>query len=241
MSPQVEVRRADGDTSRALFRLRFRIFRETVGDRLDAVARDDKLEDDLDAIGTNYVAIDSARNVVGGFRSVALDALPAQSPALRAWNRVLDLPRVETFFPRAQIAQVGRLAVDPAFRMGGTVAMALIARATADMVGAGTRVVVADCTRKLLPLYAHCGCFVHGEPFVDPVFGSKVPLISLLRDRELLFSLRSPLFRVIESSPDDAAGRDWMISTYGLRRLELGRTRARRADEPPPLTAIRAA
>jgi hypothetical protein len=218
----------DDGLLRQVFALRYRAFRGVT--RAGAPAAPDGLfQDEVDVDAVHYVVRGGGGAPVGAFRTLYLRSMSHCAHLLHEWSSRFDLPGMENEFDRIEIAHVGRLVVDRSHRSGGSVAASLLTAATGDLVASGVRAIVADCSAGLLPFYALFGCFQHAPPFVDPIFGPKTPIASVLCDAEMLRAVRSPLLGVLQHC-DDAAGRQWAVAYHGEHRADAirrGRLAAR--------------
>jgi GNAT superfamily N-acetyltransferase len=156
---------------RELFALRYRVYVAELGGVFPASARtDQQLREDVDEVALNYGLFDGDQ-VVGSLRVVDLHSVDPTSIVGR-----YGLGEILARYGAAAICLAGRLALDPAYRSRGHM-VRLVHRAYADARARGVRYAASDCSPNLVPLYCRLGYRVHGDAFVDPIFGPKVPIV----------------------------------------------------------------
>ena len=195
---------------RAVYRFRYRIYVEELDwepPTADHVNR--LLTDALDQTADCYL-LEADGEPVGTLRILSLARL-ADSAAISEKYRLG--PALERFRPE-EIVLSGRFMLHPRLRHSRCI-MTLLGRAYADARAAGARLAFADCSPHLLPLYEHLGYRCHADPFEDPGFGYKLPLIMILGDAEGLARAGSPLARLASEYPADTAAVRWYRETYG--------------------------
>jgi GNAT superfamily N-acetyltransferase len=156
---------------RELFALRYRVYVEEMGAEFPAATRIDRqLREDVDDIALNYGLFDGDR-VVGSLRVVDLHLIDPTIIVRRyGVGEILDQ------CGPAAVSLAGRLALDPAYRSRGHM-VRLVERAYLDGRIRKVRYAVSDCSPNLVPLYLRLGYRVHGDAFLDPIFGPKVPIV----------------------------------------------------------------
>jgi CRP-like cAMP-binding protein/predicted GNAT family N-acyltransferase len=200
---------SDRNELESIFRFRYAIYKDELGVRLpDDAHAQEWLRDDHDACAHHYAVLDDGR-VVGGLRVFDLgDVVDHPSLAAR-----YDLASALASFRPDEICFAGRLALDRRFRSGTTL-VKLLSVAYADLLARGVRLVYADCSPHLLPLYESLGFRRCAKPFNDESYGFKCPIVLIARDAEGLRAVRSPLARVIAGRKDDVAARSWFAAHY---------------------------
>ena len=65
----------------------------------------------------------------------------------------------------------------------------------------GKRWGIGDCSQGLLPYYRHLGFVPYGQPFNDPIFGFKIPILLPYWDRQHLATCGSPILENARKAP----------------------------------------
>ncbi len=193
----------------AIYRLRYQIYVEELEwDPPMADHANRLLYDELDDEANCYL-LEADGEPAGTLRINYLPQI-ADNASLRSRYH-LD-PVLETF-AADEIMLSGRFMLHPRLRHGRFI-MALLGRAYQDARSAGIRLNFADCSPYMLPLYEHLGYRRYADPFEDPGFGYKLPLIMLMGDSEGFTRAGSPLAREAQAfTPDEAAVR-WYLNRY---------------------------
>lgn len=224
----IKVVRADsGPLLRAVERLRYRAYVEKQGISIPwADYEKRELRDSYDPIATSFALLDG-ETVVGSLRLADLERVPDKPSVLEKFS----LAEAVAFFGERPICLSSRFIVDEG-RLS-------IKRAMVDLMGAGYRylvenrhrVVLGDCSPELSAFYYKIGYRLYAKPFVDPVFGTKVPLMLIVGDLEWLESVRSPLLPFTGDVATDAEASKWFSTTYGPCGIEsFGRHRRNSAS-----------
>jgi len=103
--------------------------------------------------------------------------------------------------------------LDPSRRHGRAI-LQLMERVYEDATSRGMRLNYGDCSPHLVPFYEHLGYRRYARAYNDTAYGFKVPILMVIRDREGLERLRSPLARVAAHYPDDPGARAWFARNY---------------------------
>jgi hypothetical protein len=191
------------DLRESLFAFRYQVYGQELEARLPAaVVEAGRFQDELDEHGTNYAALEGTA-VVGSLRVVAA---PHLSPAIRSRYSIDEALKT---FRLDEIVLAGRLAVAPHRRHGGLM-LRMMATAYAEWRSRGVRLVFSDCSPHLLSLYESLGYVQHGEPFVDPVFGPKRPIVWALGDLERMTAIASPMLPCARPFSADPSAARWV-------------------------------
>lgn len=125
---------------------------------------------------------------IGAFRgdclvgAVSLHFYP-DAPFSDFYQRVFDLPHLETICPRERFALVTRLLVVPEHR-GRALTRPLVTALLKHLLARRARLVLADCQPHFISLYGSAGMRPFGEVFNYADNGVGIPLIASLADRE---------------------------------------------------------
>ena len=202
-----------------VYEFRLRIFRDEVKALFPkAVLASKELRDEFDEVAYQYVAMENDK-VIGCARAFDLADVPRSEPLLSRYQ----LDRAMTQFPSNEIAFTGRLLVASGYRASRT-AVKLMSRATADGRRRGVRIAFLDCSPRLLPFYEAFGFRRYGKPFNDPIYGFKIPLVFLVKDKVTLKACHSPL--ADGSYEDDKEARDWYNETSFRQNMNFNRRRS---------------
>ena len=202
------VRALPGDDLSDVVRFRYQVYVDELGwDSPEADHENRVLTDPLDSYGIVHSLVDGGR-IVGTLRTVHAAAL--DDHALIAKTGALD--GIEAFGADA-VATTSRFMLHPELR-GGTAILRLIRTALADGLEMGVRLNYGDTSPHLLPFYEHMGYRRFSWAFNDPNYGWKFPIVMLVRDKQRMEAMRSPVARLLRDHPDDAEARAWFEATY---------------------------
>ena len=205
----LSVRLLGQDALPELFRFRYDVFYQELSALLSPEEiRRGYMSDPLDEIGRNY-GLYNASALVGAVRVVDLGDLPDPD----AMNRRYKPTRFAPKFPLSEICHVGRLALAPNVR-SGVALVRLIVPAFEEGRRRGLRLAVSDCSPYLLPLEEGLGYRQYAEPFNDPVYGLKLPIMLLLEDLEHLKAVKSPFVEAASHFPSDDTAGAWFSETF---------------------------
>jgi len=193
-----------------LYRFRYQIYGGELGIALPDCP-DGRMRDSMDASAYNYVAVRDG-NVIGSLRTCDLADMAERTQIDRKYN----LPFILEFFAPCEVTHVSRMAVAATAR-NTPVMVRLQQYAVREARARGVRLAFTDCSPKHLPLYGPIGYTPYGPPFHDPVFGVKVPILTVGGDLELLRERRSPLLKACAIYGDDADARHWFERTVRHR------------------------
>ncbi len=209
MAGALRVARVASDAERErLYAFRYKVYVEEFEMTRDADHGKRRLVDELDAYSDSY-AVFRGEEVVGSLRVTMLADLPDPGPLIAKY--AIE-PAVREMGLGA-IAATSRFILAPELRMGTTI-FRLMQAAYRDGTARGTRLNYGDCSPHLLPFYEHLGFRRYTRGYNDTAFGYKIPILMLVGDREYFRRNRSPLRRLVEKAPDDAAARRWFERTY---------------------------
>lgn len=206
---KVEVREAASpDEREALFAFRYKVYVEEFGmtDRADHSGR--TLRDGYDDEGINYALFEDGE-VVGSLRILLLDRLSDPAPLIEKFG----LEPAIAAFGAGAIGTTSRFMVAPHLRSSMAI-FRLIRAAFVDPRSAAVRLNYGDCSPHLVPFYEQLGYRRYTTGFDDTAYGYKLPIVMLVRDREFLTTVRSPLARLLADGEDDAEARAWFARTY---------------------------
>jgi CRP-like cAMP-binding protein/predicted GNAT family N-acyltransferase len=210
MSVEV-IRAADAEARRAIYRLRYRIYVEELQwtpPEVDHERRE--LHDPLDECSALYLLLTKG-TPAGTLRITNLSRI--QRLEVLRESYALG-PALGHFDPR-EIILSGRFMLHPRMRHGSAI-LSLIRRGYEDARRDGARLNFADCSPHLLPLYEHLGYRRYTDPFNDPHFGYKLPILMVMGDLACFAASHSPLVRVAREFPDDPEARAWFRSGIGV-------------------------
>ncbi len=201
----VEIRVArSGSELDDLFRFRHAIYKDELGALLpDARDASGELRDEYDEVAYQYGVFAEGRTV-GSLR--VFDLCDVRKPT--ALIERFHLHETVDAFGGQQICFAGRLALDRRFRNGLSL-IKLMSCALGDLLERGMRLVYADSSPHLLPLYDLLGFRRCGDAFNDSTFGFKVPIVLIARDHVRMQAVRSPLLSVASRHSDDTVARAW--------------------------------
>jgi hypothetical protein len=95
----------------------------------------------------------------------------------------------------------------------------------------GRRLHFVHCRPPLVPFYEYLGCRRYASEFLDDDGKTCLPLVGLLRDREYLESISSPLAGSANSLASDAQAIEW----FAERQMHTSATR--RSERSPAPSA----
>jgi predicted GNAT family N-acyltransferase len=197
----------------ALYRFRYAIYRNKVGARVpEADQKLDQLMDAYDTVAYQYACFRNG-DIIGSLRVFDCKDLEDSSPLATKYILGSALQEVG----KNAIAFAGRLAVEQNARKG-MLMVRLMQLAMREARQRGIRIGVLDCSAYLLPIYEGLGFKRYEEPFNDPVYGLKIPLLFLLGDYKGLSKIDSPLAEVAKEFGDDEEARDWYEQEYGTKQ-----------------------
>ncbi|MET0981562.1 MAG: GNAT family N-acetyltransferase [Telluria sp.] len=211
MAVEYVVARDGTELAERLYRFRYQIYGGELGIALDHYPAG-QMRDRLDAAARNYVAVRDGE-VIGSLRTCDLADLPEHAQFGRNYN----LPFILAFFAPNEVTYVSRMAVGAEARHT-PVMVRLQQYAVQEARARGVRLAFTDCSPKHLPLYGPIGYTPYGPPFEDPVFGLKVPILTVGGDLKLLQERRSPLLKACAPYGDDAEARHWFERQVQARR-----------------------
>jgi GNAT superfamily N-acetyltransferase len=217
--------------SEALYALRYEVYAKELGAQLDGI-HNGLLRDELDEHAYNYLAIEDGR-ALGSLRIVDL-------PHIRDRTRFAGRYRTEVltaFFQETEISYAGRLAVRKEVRRS-PIMVRLMQTAARDARQRGIRVTFSDCSPQHLDLYESIAYTRYGSPFVDEVFGYKIPILWVLGDLELQRKKRSPLLRATAEFGDDWQAREWFKLTIRRASPEAAQAESVAIRSERPLITV---
>jgi hypothetical protein len=194
---------------RKLFEFRYRIYVEEQGfvpptaDHANRI-----LTDPLDEVSASFALLRDGE-VIGSLRLTPLDAIPDPAPFIRR----LSMQAAINAFGRCALGLSSRFIFD-ANKPSPRGMFRLMEMGYFYGKERGCRLTFGDCSPALLDFYRHMGYRDYTEPFIDPVYGEKIPIFLILGDRDRLTQLRSPLARCAASYPTDVEAVEWFESTY---------------------------
>lgn len=192
-----------------LYRFRHSVFFEELGALLSPEQIERGLMTDaLDEVAFNYALLDGS-DIVGSLRFVDLHRVVARAELVKKYSLEPIIER----FGASGIAISGRLALAARYR-SGIALIRLIAKGVEDARSRGIKVGVSDCSPYLLPFEERLGYRRYAEPFNDPVYGLKLPILLLGEGVKYLSSVRSPIARVAADFEGDETVEDWFQKTY---------------------------
>lgn len=207
----IEVLKADSpELQQAIYRLRYHIYVDELKWTPPNTDHANRLiRDELDELADNYLLhIDG--QAAGSLRLLSLGKVPDLEP----FHKKYALGQVFEHFSPQQIILSGRFMLHPKVRHGKAI-LGLMGRGFEDARRAGARLNFADCSPHMLPLYEHLGFRKYADPFNDPDFGYKIPILMLMGDQQSMGRYRSPLARVAEQFPQDTEAVDWFTAHFG--------------------------
>ena len=194
----------------AIYRFRYHIYVDELKWTPPNADHDNKrLYDTLDEISDCYL-LNTDGEPAGTLRILHLDRVADPSPIL---NKYGMQPAQELFSPADMIIS-GRFMLHPRLRHGKAI-LSLMGAAFENARERGARLNIADCSPYLLPLYEHLGFRRYADPFNDPDYGYKIPILMVMGDRDALLRYRSPLARVARRFPQDTQAVDWFRAHFG--------------------------
>lgn len=206
----IHVSKAETEEQRqAVYRFRYRIYVEELEWEPPSVDHENRLlRDALDPLAQSYL-LESDGEPVGTLRLLYLSRL-ADAGKLR--EKYALGPVLNSFQPD-EVMFSSRFMLHPRLRHGKAI-LSLVGKAYEDARRDGIRLNFADCSPHLLPLYEHLGYRRYANPFEDPGFGFKLPLMMLMGDAEGLEAGHSPLARLARKFPVDDMVADWYQANY---------------------------
>lgn len=205
----LSVRVLEQEALPELFRFRYDVFYQELSALLSPEEiRSGYMSDPLDEVGHNYGLYNSSA-LVGAIRVVDVGDLPDPDAMTKRYKLTRLLPK----FAMSEICHVGRLALAPTVR-SGLALVRLIVPAFEDGRRRGLRLAVSDCSPYLLPLEEGLGYRQYAEPFNDPAYGLKLPILLLLEDIEHFKSVRSPFLEAASRLPGDDAAGAWFSQNF---------------------------
>jgi hypothetical protein len=196
------VARDGTELAERLYRFRYQIYGDELGIALDHYPAG-RMRDKMDESARNYVAVKDG-DVIGSLRTCDLVDIPDRAYIDHKYN----LPLILEFFAPDEVTYVSRMAVGVQARHT-PVMVRLQQYAVQEARARNVRVAFTDCSPKHLSLYGQIGYTPYGPPFQDPVFGLKVPILTVGGDLKLLQERRSPLLKACAPYGDDADARRW--------------------------------
>jgi predicted GNAT family N-acyltransferase len=194
----------------AMYRFRYSIYRNKVGARIPKADKIlDQLTDAYDTVAYQYACFRDG-DIIGSLR--VFDYRDLEDPSSLVTKYGVG-PALQNFGKNA-VTFAGRLAVEQNARKG-MLMVRLMQLAMREARQRGIRIGFLDCNGYLLPIYEGLGFKRYEEPFNDPVYGLKIPLLFLLGDHKGLSKIASPLADIAKEFGDDEAARDWYEQAYG--------------------------
>lgn len=188
---------------------RHRVYVEELGLlAASAAGAERRLVDDLDDVSTSFAVFDGDK-VVGSLR---LTHLPDVADPEQLIEKFDNADAVAAFGAPA-ICTTSRFIVDEGVRRSRAM-LRMMELCYEDAAERGVRLNYGDTSPGLLLFYEHMGYRRYTRPWNDPIYGFKLPIVMVGRDRERFRSVRSPLARVSLRWPHDEEAREWFETTY---------------------------
>ncbi len=198
---------------------RYRVYVEELGKEPRSADHQHKcIRDGLDPASL-HLTCRSNGELIGVLRLSLLDR--AELPAWLADG--LRLHELRDWSP-SELSHSSKLIVSQPHR-NQDVATRLVQEMYRVVCDDGRRLHFVHCRPPLVPFYEYLGCQRYASEFVDDDGKACFPLVGLLRDREYLESIRSPLASPANVNASDPAAREWFAQRQSLpwrsRRSEL--------------------
>lgn len=205
----ITVRQIEEEAEReAIYAFRYQVYVEELGMTHLADHNRKWLRDEYDEQSISFAVFEDDR-IVGSLRCILLDRVRDVTPLIEKFEMAEALER----FGAQGIVTTSRFMIAP--RLRNTRAVYLLMReAFVEAQRRGIRLNYGDCSPHLLPFYEQLGFRRYRDGFTDTVFGYKLPIVMLVRDRVSMERVRSPLARIIAETDDDAEARAWYEEAF---------------------------
>jgi CRP-like cAMP-binding protein len=221
----LEVRLLHSEQLPSLYRFRYDVFFGELGALLskEEIKRG-YISDPLDKQSYNYGLCDGD-TIVGSIRVVDLGRLTSTVD----YEKKYRLEPLIDKFGLKSLCHVGRLALKSTHRSGTALAR-LILKSYEDGLRRGLKTALSDCSPYLLPLYEKLGYRQYAEPFNDPIYGLKVPIMLFPADFAYVSRIRSPVAKIAAEFSADPSQHEWFAATYPAYHKELRNRPQREPD-----------
>ena len=208
MRLEVTAGRSD-PARRKVFAFRYRVYATELGLPVGAADRArSEIVDGLDEHSVSY-AVGESRQVVGELRFTCLADVPDPADLIASF---VMAPAIEAF-GRAGNGLASRLLLDPTVS-DGTSIPALLGAVHEAALERGVRLLHTACSPHLVPFFEHLGFRHYTEALVAEPGRFRVPLVMLVRDRDYLDRIRSPLVSVVARQSTDPEAATWFARTF---------------------------
>ncbi|CAN2039263.1 putative GNAT family N-acetyltransferase [Candidatus Magnetomoraceae bacterium gMMP-15] len=205
--PKIEIGLVQDEHTRAeVFKLRYSVFIEEMGQNLSYADHEKKfVKDELDS-GADILFAKHANKIIATIR---LNPGNTLYPSLET---DLGLERFKKFSIKSY-AYTSKLAIHQEWR-GTNVLGKLFMAAYNYTRENGYRFVFGYCAPELVNLYEHTGFRRYKENIVIPNLGYRVPMVIVTEDIDYLKSIRSPFIRIARKYENPSETADWFAKEF---------------------------
>lgn len=209
MGLTVTEARSEADREK-IFEFRYRVYLDEL--HLSPPTADHarkRLWDPLDDVSVSHALLDDGE-VVGSLRVTFLEDVPDPAPLIEKYS----LQPAITGLGRSAICTTSRFILHPRIRHGTAILRLMEAAYEHGASRESVRLNYGDCSPHLVPFYEHLGYRRYTRAYNDTAYGFKILIVMLVRDRQRLERVRSPLLRVASRYADDLEARAWFEGCY---------------------------